>query len=236
MEPLRVQDGTNDFSELAKEVVALRAQIAELKESERFWQERAEKFKEEKRILKSGVGEQEECQDGVKVTNEQDTVASEELSSKQKKISNLITGTSSKGNSSEWELARELFVQDIDKQEIGGVIDSVIENIEAAYTSKISGKDREWIRNHLKVVAAEIHANNKELVVSKIGHSVGNLEDLRSGIDVVNLLPVFGNAIAMQSIIELAKKNEIGELNEPEEVASLLESLLAKAKSTKTSL
>jgi hypothetical protein len=235
MQP-REQDETNDFSELAKEVAELRAQIAELKESERFWQDRAEKFKEEKKLIESGIKDKVISYDSNNETKEINSTATKKNPSVQQELSNLITGTPSKDKSSEWELARDIFVQDIDKQEIGGVIDSVIENIETAYTSKISDKDRGWVRSHLKAVASEMHANNIELVMSKTGLRIGNIEDLRSGIDAVNLLPVFGNEIAMRSIIELAKNNEAEDLNEPEAVTKLLESLILKAKATKASL
>jgi len=147
---------------------------------------------------------------------------------------NLISGEPPEGRSNAWEDARSIYVHDIDTQEIRGLISATIGNIDSMFLKKISNRDREWIRNRVEGAINEVQNYTPEILLPKMGLGGGSINNLRKGIDTVNLLPVFGNETIMMPIIKEAKENK--ELEEPESVAKILEDVLTHAKATKASI
>jgi len=148
----------------------------------------------------------------------------------------LLHGTPPEGRADEWEAARSIYVHDVDQQELGGLLQSTICNIDSMFLTKIDPKDREWIRKRIKQELEGFEAYTPEVLLPKVGLKRGTLSDLRQGIDVVNLLPVFSSETVMSPVIKDAETDRGNELNNKEDVVKVLKNILAHSKRTKASL
>ena len=151
-------------------------------------------------------------------------------------FADLIHGTPPAGRTNEWEIARSVYVHDVDKQEIGGLLQATIGNIDSMFLMKVDPKDREWIRKRIRQELEGIDTNTDGVVLSKMGLKKGDVNNLRSGVDVVNLLPVFANEAFMAPVIKDAETDREAALNNKEMVVKLLKDIVAHAKRTKSAL
>jgi len=148
----------------------------------------------------------------------------------------LINGIPPDGLGDSWEEARSVYVHEVDKQELGGLIQATIGNIDSMFLMSTGPKDREWIRKRIRQELEGIEAYSPEILLPKMGIKRGTLQNLRSGIDSVNLLPVFSNESIMAPIIKDAEKNRDKSLEDPDHVVKVLRGVLSHAKRTKSSL
>jgi hypothetical protein len=221
----------DDFSSLAEEVSNLRAQLNELKQSEKFWKDQAESLARDNNRKK--------IDSENKVTNNSNNFSKTQngnrLADKFDQniyIPNLISDSPPSNKMMQWEQARNIYLLNIDKQEFGGVIGSVIENIVPTYRTNIDGKDRSWLVNQFKNEAKHKQEKYKNIVMSKSGLAPGTIDFLHSNIDTVNLFPLFVDEHVMNKIIDDARINKDGLLNNSSEIITILEEIFKKASQT----